>query len=70
MESLRYKEGELCVLDQLQVPHSTVWIDVRGCEDAWTVIRRMQVSPKKWMPARVEDERIHADQYMCMYVHG
>jgi 5-methylthioribose kinase len=43
LESLRYKRGELSVLDQLLLPTRTEYVDVLTKEDAWNVIRKMQV---------------------------
>lgn len=43
LESLRYKRGSLQVLDQLLLPHETKYVEVLGVEDAWKVIRSMQV---------------------------
>jgi S-methyl-5-thioribose-1-phosphate isomerase len=42
LESLRYSRGKLTVLDQLKIPEIT-WIDIKSVEDAWQVIRKMQV---------------------------
>jgi len=43
--SLKYSRADssLEVLDQLEVPHRTVYIPVPDCEAAWSVIRKMQV---------------------------
>ncbi|CAM9700278.1 unnamed protein product, partial [Discosporangium mesarthrocarpum] len=40
---LKYERGSLAVLDQLKLPHETLYIDVLGAEDAFTVIREMKV---------------------------
>jgi methylthioribose-1-phosphate isomerase len=45
LTSLEYDAaaGKLLVLDQLLLPHEKVMVPVRGSEEAWTVIRKMQV---------------------------
>jgi methylthioribose-1-phosphate isomerase len=45
LQSLKYSRSAntLEVLDQLLVPHETTYVAVAGSEDAWGVIRRMQV---------------------------
>jgi methylthioribose-1-phosphate isomerase len=42
-ESLKYSRGSLEVLDQLLLPHETKYVPVNGVNDAWSVIRTMQV---------------------------
>ncbi|KAJ1441554.1 translation initiation factor fusion with methylthioribose kinase [Ochromonadaceae sp. CCMP2298] len=41
--SLKYSRGSLAVLDQLKIPHESVFIDVPDVNEAWSVIRLMQV---------------------------
>lgn len=43
LESLKYKRGELTVIDQLKLPSELEYLPVRTAEDAWQVIRTMQV---------------------------
>ena len=43
LESLKYKRGELTVIDQLRLPSELVYLPVKTAEDAWQVIRTMQV---------------------------
>ena len=43
LQSLQYKRGSLTVLDQLLLPLEKKYIPVTGHEDAWAVIRSMQV---------------------------
>jgi methylthioribose-1-phosphate isomerase len=43
LESLRYARGSLKVLDQLLLPHNVVYISISDSQDAWNVIRSMQV---------------------------
>eukprot|EP01042_Synura_sphagnicola_P035942 gene35942-46000_t len=42
-DSLKYSRGSFTVLDQLLLPHETKYLPVLGVNDAWTVIRTMQV---------------------------
>lgn len=43
LESIRYKDGKLEILDQLLLPGEYTYIDVKGVEDGWQVIHKMQV---------------------------
>lgn len=43
LQSLRYTRGKLSVIDQLKLPHELEYIDVVSTQDAWNVIRTMQV---------------------------
>ena len=43
LQPLKYSRGSFAVLDQLKVPHESVFIDVKNVEDTWKVIRLMQV---------------------------
>lgn len=43
LQSLRYQRGSLSVLDQLLLPHRLEYEPVAGSQDAWRVIRSMQV---------------------------
>ncbi|RYG99710.1 hypothetical protein EON65_50035 [archaeon] len=43
LESLQYSRGALKVLDQLLLPHESKFVEVKGTDDAWSVIRTMQV---------------------------
>ncbi|CAM9154564.1 unnamed protein product, partial [Chrysoparadoxa australica] len=43
LEALKYSNGKLTVLDQLKLPLATEWIQVKGTNDAWDVIKKMQV---------------------------
>lgn len=44
LESIRYKRGNLEILDQLLLPLQTRYVKVQGVEDGWKVINKMQVS--------------------------
>ena len=43
LESLRYKRGEFSVIDQLKLPTELEYIPIKTSQDAWNVIRSMQV---------------------------
>lgn len=43
LESIRYTNGRLEILDQLLLPAQNKYISVKGVEDGWKVINRMQV---------------------------
>ena len=43
LESLHYIRGSLEVIDQLKLPHECTYIPVKSSEDAWDVIKKMQV---------------------------
>ena len=43
LESLKYQRGVLSVIDQLKLPHETVYIEVNDTETGWSVIRTMKV---------------------------
>ncbi|XP_028026018.1 methylthioribose-1-phosphate isomerase [Bombyx mandarina] len=43
LESIKYTRGSLEILDQLLLPLQTRYIKVRGVEDGWKVINKMQV---------------------------
>ena len=43
LESYKYTRGDLTILDQLLLPREQVYISVRGVDDGWAVINKMQV---------------------------
>lgn len=43
LQSLKYSRGTLEVLDQLVIPHETSYVPVTCVEEAWSVIKQMQV---------------------------
>ncbi|XP_049870467.1 methylthioribose-1-phosphate isomerase-like [Pectinophora gossypiella] len=43
LESIKYKRGNLEILDQLLLPIHTRYVKVQGVEDGWKVINKMQV---------------------------
>lgn len=44
LQSIRYTPGQLEILDQLLLPVHSKYINVKGVEDGWRVINKMQVS--------------------------
>lgn len=44
LQSIKYKRGSLEILDQLLLPVVSKYLTVRGVEDGWKVINKMQVS--------------------------
>jgi len=43
LQSLKYETGSLQIIDQLKLPNELEYIPVNSSEDAWSVIRTMQV---------------------------
>ena len=43
LEAIRYSRGRLEVLDQLLLPHQSVYIPVTDADGGWSVINKMQV---------------------------
>lgn len=43
LQAIKYTRGDLQIIDQLQLPHSSVYIQIKGVQDAWAAIKRMQV---------------------------
>eukprot|EP00904_Undaria_pinnatifida_P005086 jgi/Undpi1/1707/HiC_scaffold_11.g05097.m1 len=43
LQSLRYERGSLQVLNQLKLPHETVYVDILGASDAFSAIQTMMV---------------------------
>lgn len=44
LQSIRYTPGQLEILDQLLLPVQSKYVNVKGVEDGWHVINKMQVS--------------------------
>lgn len=42
LESIRYSNGNLEILDQLLLPAQNKYLNVKGVEDGWKAINRMQ----------------------------
>lgn len=43
LESIKYNNGTLEILDQLLLPVQSKYVSVKGVEDGWKVINKMQV---------------------------
>lgn len=43
LQSIKYTEGKLEILDQLLLPGESIYIEVKGVEDGWKAINKMQV---------------------------
>lgn len=43
LEAIQYKNGRLRILDQLKLPHESVYVDINGVDDGFQAIRTMQV---------------------------
>lgn len=43
LQSIKYKDGNLEILDQLLLPVQSKYLSVKGVEDGWKVINKMQV---------------------------
>lgn len=44
LRAIKYESGNLEILDQLLLPAQSKYVKVRGVEDGWKVINKMQVS--------------------------
>lgn len=44
LQSIKYSAGKLEILDQLLLPVQSKYVAVKGVEDGWKVINKMQVS--------------------------
>lgn len=44
LQSIKYTPGQLEILDQLLLPVQSKYVNVKGVEDGWHVINKMQVS--------------------------
>lgn len=42
LEAIRYKAGQLQILNQLKLPHQLEYDDIESAEDAWHAIREMR----------------------------
>ncbi|XP_076462224.1 methylthioribose-1-phosphate isomerase-like [Babylonia areolata] len=43
LQAIKYKRGQLEILDQLLLPDTSVYIPISGTEDGWQAIKKMQV---------------------------
>lgn len=44
LQSIKYANGQLDILDQLLLPVQSKYMNVRGVEDGWKAINKMQVN--------------------------
>lgn len=42
--AIKYQRGHLEILNQLLLPHKSVYEEIKGVEDGWQAIRTMKVS--------------------------
>lgn len=43
LRAIKYENGSLEILDQLLLPAQSKYVQVKGVEDGWKVINKMQV---------------------------
>ena len=43
LQAIRYKRGELQILDQLKLPYQEDFLDISSPQDAWDAIKKMRV---------------------------
>jgi len=43
LEAIKYQDGKLAIIDQLQLPFVEQYVDVRTSEEGWQTIKKMQV---------------------------
>ncbi|KAL4783254.1 hypothetical protein BJX76DRAFT_348763 [Aspergillus varians] len=43
LEAIRYNDGKLSIIDQLQLPFMECYVEVRTSEEGWLAIKKMQV---------------------------
>ena len=43
LQAIKYKRGQLTILDQIRLPHEQVYVEIRNPQDGWNAIRSMQV---------------------------
>lgn len=43
LEAIKYKNGKLELLDQLKLPHVSIYIKIESIEDGWRAIHQMNV---------------------------
>ncbi|KAK9703926.1 hypothetical protein QE152_g29035 [Popillia japonica] len=43
LRAIKYEKGALYILDQLLLPAQSKYLQVKGVEDGWKVINKMQV---------------------------
>ena len=43
LEAIKYHKGQLSILDQLLLPHQSVYLTIKNTKDGWNSIKKMQV---------------------------
>jgi hypothetical protein len=43
LQAIRYTRGSLEILDQLRLPHQSIYVQIKSCSDAFSAIKRMVV---------------------------
>ena len=54
--AIKYKRGHLEILNQLLLPHKSVYEEIRGVEDGWQAIKTMKV--RKANKAKVSEDLV------------
>jgi len=49
LETVQYSQGRLKIVDQLLLPHSVKYVDIRNVQDGWQAIHDMQVCPVNYL---------------------
>ncbi len=44
LEAIKYKDGKLELLDQLKLPHETIYLNIETLQDGWKAINEMNVN--------------------------
>jgi len=52
LEAIKYAEGSLQLLDQLKLPFTFEYLEIRTCEETWDAIKKMQVRRPSGMQER------------------
>lgn len=55
LQSIKFnlESGELEILDQLLLPEKTQYLKIKGVEDGWKVINKMQVSDENLLHVNI-----------------
>lgn len=70
LESIKYNNGSLEILDQLLLPVQSKYVTVKGVEDGWKVINKMQVC-KKLKKKKISTKKISESlrtHYLCFQI--
>ena len=49
--AIKYERGQLEILNQLLLPHESIYEEIQSVEDGWGAIRSMKVRSRQW-PSR------------------